>query len=181
MAIGRRHSGSVVFGLISALTVVGLVSLSSINPMLRGPADPGSERVLPDQAVNFEVPRLETVEAAMGKLGPNQLPTIDAPTCMSSSCCSKAPHQVTAPRFHPAPGSFPEEAFPLEITLIKKADDPADVMMFYSTEPDVWLLYEGPIRVTGDVKITAYAMGMDPKWMDSKVATASYLSENAAE
>ena len=109
---------------------------------------------------------------------PNRLPSLDTPTCHSSYTYA---HTLRSPRISPPSGTFPDEAFPLKVTLRKHVNDPADTQLFYSPEPGLWLLYEEPISVSADSEITVYASNADPQWEDSEVDTASYLSEVAAE
>ncbi len=64
--------------------------------------------------------------------------------------------------------------FPLEVTLTKQEGDPYSTRIYYSIEPNVWILYTSPFQVDQSTTVQAYAIHEDSKFEKSDLATASY-------
>ena len=113
--------------------------------------------------------------------GPTSVPEIEAPTLSAfGGTGSGNSARLGTPIISPDAGTHPLANFPLEVTIARHEDDPADAKIFYSTAPNTWSVYSGPFTVDVGTTVQAYSSNENPAWEDSDIASSHFRTDPEA-
>ncbi|MGI9239809.1 MAG: hypothetical protein ACR2RV_03355, partial [Verrucomicrobiales bacterium] len=107
--------------------------------------------------------------------GPSSVPTTGGPAFnLDGQAGSANRSKLKAPLVSPGSATLALADFPLEISMAKQEGDPYSTRIYYSVEPNVWVLYTAPFEVEQGTTIQAYTIHEDTKFERSDLASASY-------
>jgi hypothetical protein len=113
--------------------------------------------------------------------GPSSVPVVDSSSLGTiGGLAGSNGSKLGSPRISPDSGYHALSTFPLQVTIAKKAGDPDDAKILYSTSPGVWSVYAGPFAVDPGTEVQAMTTSVDPSWSDSDTAAASYRNDPQA-